>query len=117
MRRVFYTGFMPGAPVDRADVALGRPCSGAVEQEPEPAGIGDDQHRVYQQERTQIRLQATPREDDTGDECEKDSADQARHPGRPISTPEVDYRGAAQAGIGHVLPLLPAVVYEKGRSQ
>jgi hypothetical protein len=33
------------------------------------------------------RLQATPREYDTGDEREKNSADQTRHPGWPIGTP------------------------------
>jgi len=88
----------------------------AVEQEPEPAGIGDDQHRIYQQERTQMRLKAGPREDQPGYEREEDAGHQAQHPGRPISTPQVDYRGAAQAGVSHVISVPPVGVYEMQRA-
>ena len=53
---------------------------------------------------TQMRLQAGPREDEPGYEREEDAAHQAQHPGRPKSlTPKVDYRGAAQTGVSHVV--------------
>jgi hypothetical protein len=52
-----------------------------------------------------MRLEAGPREDEAGNEREDDAAHQTRNPGRPISTPKVDYWRAAQAGISHVFPL------------
>jgi hypothetical protein len=36
-----------------------------------------------------MRLQASPREDEAGDEREEDAAHKARYPGRPIGTPKV----------------------------
>ena len=54
-----------------------------------------------------MRLQAGPREDEPGCEREDDAAHQAQHPGRPKSlTPKVDYRGAAQTGVSHVVSRL-----------
>ena len=55
-----------------------------------------------------MRLQAGPREDEPGCEREDDAAHQAQHPSRPISTPQVDYRGAAQARVSHVVSVPPA---------
>src|SRR5215467_677193 len=84
-------------------------CSTTVEQEPQPAGIRDDQHRVYENERTEIALQAGPREDEPRYEREEHPAHQARYPGRPIGAPKVDHRVTAQAGVSHVLsPPVPA---------
>jgi hypothetical protein len=55
-----------------------------------------------------MRLQPGPRQDEPGYEREEDTGHQAQHPGRPISTPQVDYRSAAQAGVCHVVSVPPA---------
>ena len=63
-----------------------------------------------------MRLQAGPREDEPRYKREEDGRHQAQHPGRPISTPQVDYRGAAQAGVSHVVSVPPAgSIREAGR--
>src|SRR5690348_12663851 len=62
-----------------------------------------------------MRLQAGPRKDEAGYEREEDAAHQARHPGRPIGTPKVDYRRAAQAGISHVFALPAGNIREAAR--
>jgi hypothetical protein len=62
-----------------------------------------------------MRLQAGPRENDAGNEREDNAAHKTQHPGRPIGTPKVDYRRAAQASICHFLPPSAPVVYGKWR--
>ena len=60
-----------------------------------------------------MRLEAGPREDEAGNERENDAAHQTRNPGRPIGTPKVDYRRAAQAGISHAFPLARRQEYRR----
>jgi len=51
-----------------------------------------------------MRLKAGPEEHEARNERQQNAAHETRHPGWPIGTPKVNQRGAAEAGIRHVVP-------------